>query len=109
MSLYRAGPRKLHAWNKYWFITRISPSMPPIACWSIFANNGLGLSTRTVYASCVVCLNTEPPLRLLERMLPLPMARGEQTERDRPAVAPHAFAGQCLPVPFLGDGTGHPG
>src|SRR4051794_4442391 len=51
MSRYFFGPRAPQAWNRYWFMTRISPSGPPIACCSIRANTGLGLSTRTVYAS----------------------------------------------------------
>jgi len=35
----------------YWSATRISPSAPPMACWSIFANSGSGSSTRTSYWS----------------------------------------------------------
>jgi hypothetical protein len=51
MSRYFLGPRAPQAWKKYWKATRISPSTPPIACWSILPNSGLGLSTRTVYCN----------------------------------------------------------
>ncbi len=47
MSRYLAGPREPQAWKKYCMQTRISPSTPPMACWSMRAKMGLGFSTRT--------------------------------------------------------------
>src|SRR3954453_3617121 len=48
---YFGSPRGPKPWTRYWLMPRSSPSGPPIACCSIRANTGLGLSTRTVYAS----------------------------------------------------------
>src|SRR3954468_23760436 len=67
MSRYFFGPRQPRAWKRYWFMTRISPSGPPIACCSMRAKTGLGLSTRTVYASSLwwknICLLGRLPLK----------------------------------------------
>ena len=51
MCLYLSGPREPKDWNMYCMHTRISPSTPPSACWSILAKNGLGESTRTGYCN----------------------------------------------------------
>ena len=50
MSRYLVvGPRAPQPWKKYCMQTRISPSMPPIACCSMRAKIGSGLSTFTGY------------------------------------------------------------
>ncbi len=50
MSRYfGVGPREPQAWKKYCMQTRISPSTPPMACWSMRAKIGSGVSTLTGY------------------------------------------------------------
>ena len=49
MSRYLAGPWAPQAWNMYCIATRISPSTPPIACWSSTAKRGSGLPHLTSY------------------------------------------------------------
>ena len=42
MSRYLGFPRAPIAWKKYCMATRISPSIPPIACWRCLAKIGSG-------------------------------------------------------------------
>ncbi len=51
MSRKRLSPRAPMAWKKYCIATRISPSTPPMACWSHLAKTGSGVSTRTSYCN----------------------------------------------------------
>ena len=53
MSRYLTGPRQFQDWKRYCRQTRISPSMPPIACCNALAKIGFGRSTSTLYWSCL--------------------------------------------------------